>query len=82
MPSTSITVNDREPGTSTIFVMPSAGGDRSHWTQLTAPPKWADKPRWSPDGKMVYFLSGIRSSTSGQCSSTALPDGRSARRSK
>jgi eukaryotic-like serine/threonine-protein kinase len=51
-----IAADGREPGTSTIFVMPSAGGDRAHWTPLTAPPKWADKPRWSPDGKLVYFV--------------------------
>ena len=49
-------VKTDEPGTTTIFVMPSGGADRSHWTALTAGHEWADKPRWSPDGKLVYFL--------------------------
>jgi serine/threonine protein kinase len=49
-------VDTRESGSSTIFVMPSAGTDRSHWTALTGGHGWADKPRWSPDGKVVYFI--------------------------
>jgi Tol biopolymer transport system component len=43
-------------GGNTIFVMPSAGADRSQWTPLTDSREWADKPRWSPDGKLVYFI--------------------------
>ena len=46
----------REPGISTIFVIPSAGADRSHWTALTSINGWADKPRWSRDGKLIYFV--------------------------
>jgi Tol biopolymer transport system component len=46
----------REPGTSTIFVMPSGGGDRSTWMAVTGPHGWADKPRWSADGKLLYFI--------------------------
>ncbi len=48
--------NAREPGTSTVFVMPSGGGDRSTWTAVTGLHGWADKPRWSPDGKFLYFI--------------------------
>ena len=48
-------VDAREPGIDTIFVIPSAGADRSHWTTLSSGHGWADKPRWSPDGKLVYF---------------------------
>jgi serine/threonine protein kinase len=49
-------VDARQPGVDTIFVMPSSGADRSHWTALTSGRDWADKPRWSPDGKLVYFV--------------------------
>jgi hypothetical protein len=41
--------------TATLYVIPSSGGDSTHWTRLTDPQGWADKPRWSPDGKLVYF---------------------------
>jgi hypothetical protein len=36
--------------------MPSGGAERSHWTALTGAHEWADKPRWSPDGKLLYFI--------------------------
>jgi serine/threonine protein kinase/Tol biopolymer transport system component len=51
-------IDSREPSTSMIAVMPSTGGDRRRWTTLTPPHKWADKPRWSPDGKLLYFIQG------------------------
>jgi len=41
-------------GISTIGVLPAAGGT---WTPLTEGKYWDDKPRWSPDGKTIYFLS-------------------------
>ncbi len=44
-----------ESGSSTIEVMPSAGGDSRHWTRVTERHQWADKPRWSPDGRLLYF---------------------------
>jgi len=39
----------------TLYVIPSAGGRDAHWTQVSDPHVWADKPRWSPDGKLLYF---------------------------
>lgn len=38
----------------TIYVMPSGGGP---WIQITGGRYYDDKPRWSPDGSAVYFLS-------------------------
>ena len=40
---------------STIFLMPAAGGT---WIPVTDGKQWDDKPRWSPDGKTIYFVSG------------------------
>jgi Tol biopolymer transport system component/DNA-binding winged helix-turn-helix (wHTH) protein len=42
---------------STLYVMPSAGGQ---WTRITDGKQWDDKPRWSPDGRTIYFLSRRR----------------------
>ncbi|MCR4409890.1 MAG: protein kinase [Candidatus Saccharicenans sp.] len=39
---------------SIIYVIPSSGGP---WTAVTDPTYWADKGRWSPDGKTIYFIS-------------------------
>jgi hypothetical protein len=39
---------------STIYVMSAAGGS---WIRITEGKHWDDKPRWSPDGKIIYFLS-------------------------
>lgn len=40
---------------STLYVVPASGGA---WVRITDGKDWADKPRWSPDGKTIYFLSG------------------------
>jgi Tol biopolymer transport system component/DNA-binding winged helix-turn-helix (wHTH) protein len=40
---------------STLFAMRASGGP---WVRLTDGQHWDDKPRWSPDGRIVYFLSG------------------------
>jgi Tol biopolymer transport system component/DNA-binding winged helix-turn-helix (wHTH) protein len=37
-----------------IYVAPAGGGP---WTAITDGQQFADKPRWSPDGKTIYFLS-------------------------
>jgi Tol biopolymer transport system component len=39
---------------STIYVVPTSGGP---WTRITDSKQWDDKPRWSPDGKTIYFVS-------------------------
>jgi Tol biopolymer transport system component/DNA-binding winged helix-turn-helix (wHTH) protein len=44
--------NGRE---SSIFVMPSGGGS---WIRVTDGGQWDDKPRWSPDGRTIYYVSG------------------------
>ncbi|MPY91232.1 MAG: hypothetical protein GEU99_25390 [Luteitalea sp.] len=39
---------------STVFVSPAEGGP---WTAITEDRYFEDKPRWSPDGRTLYFLS-------------------------
>jgi Tol biopolymer transport system component/DNA-binding winged helix-turn-helix (wHTH) protein len=43
-----------EPGASAIYAVPAAGGDR---VKITSGVFFDDRPRWSPDGRIVYFLS-------------------------
>jgi Tol biopolymer transport system component/DNA-binding winged helix-turn-helix (wHTH) protein len=43
-----------EAGISTIYVLPAAGGD---WKRITEGKYFDDKPRWSPDGRKLYFIS-------------------------
>ena len=38
---------------STIYVMPANGGP---WVRITEANHWTDKPRWSPDGKIIYYV--------------------------
>jgi Tol biopolymer transport system component/DNA-binding winged helix-turn-helix (wHTH) protein len=40
---------------SALYVVPSSGGP---WTRITDGKHWDDKPRWSPDGRTIYFVSG------------------------
>jgi len=40
---------------STLYVVPESGGP---WIRITDGKYWDDKPRWSPDGKTIYFVSG------------------------
>jgi Tol biopolymer transport system component/DNA-binding winged helix-turn-helix (wHTH) protein len=47
-------LNLTESGVSTIYVIPATGGD---WIHITDSKHWDDKPRWSPDGKTIYFAS-------------------------
>jgi Tol biopolymer transport system component len=41
-------------GVSTIYVVPASGGS---WIPISEGKYWDDKPRWSPDGKTIYFVS-------------------------
>jgi len=45
---------DWAEGVSVLNVVPSAGGAA---VQITSDPSWSDKPRWSTDGKTIYFIS-------------------------
>jgi len=46
--------NATDPSASTVYVVPASGGS---WVSLTEGKYWDDKPRWSPDGKAIYFVS-------------------------
>ena len=39
---------------SVLGVVPFSGGK---WTRLTDATVWADKARWGPDGRTIYFIS-------------------------
>jgi len=47
-------VNSPNPE-SALYVVPASGGP---WTRITDGRHWDDKPRWSPDGRTIYFVSG------------------------
>jgi hypothetical protein len=40
---------------STLYTVPIAGG---RWIRITDGKHWDDKPRWSPDGRTIYFVTG------------------------
>ena len=44
----------KDAGVSIIGIVPASGGK---WMPLTARKLWADKPRWAPDGRAIYFIS-------------------------
>jgi len=43
-----------EAGISTIYVVPASGGE---WRRVTEGKYFDDKPRWSLDGRRIYFVS-------------------------
>jgi hypothetical protein len=45
-----------------LAVVPAHGGLRPAWRDIAQDHEWPDKPRWSPDGRTIYFLSRHRSS--------------------
>lgn len=40
-----------------VGIAPAAGTGVSTWTRVAADHAWPDKPRWSPDGRTLYFMS-------------------------
>ncbi|MEO7271235.1 MAG: hypothetical protein ABIX28_26015 [Vicinamibacterales bacterium] len=44
----------RASGRSRLYVVPASGGG---WTPLTDGTAFDDKPRWSHDGRLLYYLS-------------------------
>ena len=51
---TFIAARANEAGISTIYVVPADGGQ---WSRITEGKYFDDKPRWSSDGRMLYFIS-------------------------
>ena len=48
------------PGHSRLFVAPASEPwpiDEKNWVPVTDDRGWDDKPRWSPDGNLIYFTS-------------------------
>ena len=41
-------------GDSAVYVIPAEGG---RWVRIPPLGHWDDKPRWSPDGKTIYYVS-------------------------
>jgi len=50
----SFNASTKAAGLSTIYTMSSSDGQ---WTPITEGTFWDDKPRWSPDGRILYFIS-------------------------
>jgi Tol biopolymer transport system component len=48
-----------EEDTTKMFVAPSEGGGPDGWIRIAAEHPQPDKPRWAPDGRMLYFISRI-----------------------
>ena len=46
--------NATDPSVSTVYAISASGVE---WIKLTEGRYWDDKPRWSPDGKAIYFVS-------------------------
>jgi Tol biopolymer transport system component len=46
-----------EAGRLDLMIGPVGGGPSANWTRVAADHEWPDKPRWSPDGRLLYFLS-------------------------
>ena len=47
----------QEPGQLSLGVVAVPGDPQREWTRIAADHEWPDKPRWSTDGKTLYFLS-------------------------
>jgi Tol biopolymer transport system component len=40
-----------------LMVAPAAGAPSTSWTRIAPNHRWPDKPRWSTDGRLLYFIS-------------------------
>ena len=47
----------RNPGTVEIGIAAAGSNRATTWTRILEDHAWPDKPRWSPDGRTLYFLS-------------------------
>jgi Tol biopolymer transport system component/DNA-binding winged helix-turn-helix (wHTH) protein len=47
----------QSPAPAEIGIIPATSDRASTWTRIAADHGWPDKPRWSPDGRTLYFLS-------------------------
>lgn len=54
-----IAFNEVTTGFSQIWIAPFGSGTpaRSEWVAVTAGNSWDDKPCWSPNGKLLYYIS-------------------------
>ena len=48
-----------ETASSVLYVAPASGEGEA--TRITDEGAWVDKPRWSPDGRTLYFISNLNS---------------------
>jgi len=46
-----------DAGNLELMIGPAAGGPSSSWNRVAADHEWPDKPRWSADGRLLYFIS-------------------------
>jgi Tol biopolymer transport system component len=49
-------VHRDQAGKATIFVTDAEDADRNHWTVVANSADFLDKPRWSPDGRLLFYL--------------------------
>ena len=47
----------RNPGTVEIGIAAAGSNRATTWTRILEDHVWPDKPRWSPDGRTLYFIS-------------------------
>jgi WD40-like Beta Propeller Repeat len=47
----------RNPGTVEVGIVAERSRHATTWTRILDDHVWPDKPRWSPDGRTLYFLS-------------------------